>query len=231
MHAKASSWSTLLSLIHVKATDCLYAHTLCRCTHELHHTLAPYPSLHTLARTMTTPCLKSTPLPIATMTPCCVPSSLGGCFYDTVSLLSSLGAVISHGIVLVTLHPGTRHYILVLSILRHVLSWLHCCCISMLHPSNKLWCCTHGSSSYLTQVIVPLCLLRGKSALCLVRLQPRVAHHYMSWSPCVTANKAGPMCLARFICLAPRSFSVATPMLPCLTLSHLPLLKEHFDPF
>ena len=157
MHAKASSWSTLLSLIHVKATDCLYAHTLCRCTHELHHTLAPWPLLHTLARTMTTPCLKSTPLPIATMTPCCVPSSLGGCFYDTVSLLSSLGAVISHGIVLVTLHPGTRHYILVLSILRHVLSWLHCCCISMLHPSNKLWCCTHGSSSYLAQVIVPLC--------------------------------------------------------------------------
>ena len=229
MHAKASSWSTLLSLIHVKATDCLYAHTLCRCTHELHHTLAPWPLLHTLARTMTTPCLKSTPLPIATMTPCCVPSSLGGCFYDTVLLPSSLGAVISHGIVLVTFHPGTRHYILVLSILRHVLSWLHCCCISMLQQIVVLhpWLFKLPRTSHCA--LMPL--LRGKSALCLVRLQPRVAHHYMSWSPCVTANKAGPMCLARFICLAPRSFSVATPMLPCLTLSHLPLLKEHFDPF
>ena len=53
---------------------------------------------------------------------------------------------------------------LVRSILHHVLSQLCCCYIPMLHLSNKPWHCTHGSSSRLTQGIVPLCHCREGSS-------------------------------------------------------------------
>ena len=42
MCAKPFSWSARLSLIHVKATNCLYAHTPW-CAHRLHHTLVSLP--------------------------------------------------------------------------------------------------------------------------------------------------------------------------------------------
>ena len=53
---------------------------------------------------------------------------------------------------------------LVRSILHHVLSQICCCYIPMLHLSNKPWHCTHGSSSRLTQGIVPLCHCREGSS-------------------------------------------------------------------
>ena len=60
-------------------------------------------------------------------------------------------------------------------------------------------------------------------------LWPWVVHHHMSWSPCVGANKAQPMCLACVKCLALRLFGMATPMPSCLTLSHLsPFPLIHF---
>ena len=59
-----------------------------------------------------------------------------------------------------------------------------------------------------------------------------VAHHHMSWSPCVGTKKA---CLMYLTCVegvASMPLGVATPMSPCLTLSHLASPhKEHFKSF
>ena len=177
-----------------------------------------------LVRVIATPCscLKPAPLPIAVMAPCHIPLPLG--------------TTTSHGIAPMTPHLCTRHCTLVHSMLCHVLSKLCCCCILMSHPSNIPWYYVHGSSSCLAQAIAPLCHYQMGSLSRLVPLRPWVSHHHMLWSSCVGANKACPMCVAHIWGLALRPLGVATPMPPCLTLSHLPppLLKSisgHFRSF
>lgn len=151
MHAKPSSWFPPLSPIRVEEIDYLYTHSPCHCTHRLHHILAPCPWLHALTRVTTTPCvyLKPTPLPIFAMAPCHIPLSLS--------------TIMSQGITPMTPHSFTRHCALMYSILHHVLSWLHCRCILMLHLSNRVGNYVHGLSIYLTQGIAPLCHYRERS--------------------------------------------------------------------
>ena len=101
---------------------------------------SPYPWLHALARITTTlcSCLKPTPLPIVTMTPCYI--------------LISLGATTSHDIAPMTPYPCTRHCTLMcFSLLLHLHTSkqqtmaLHSCAHCQEgSPLHALCYCGHG---------------------------------------------------------------------------------------
>lgn len=56
-----------------------------------------------------------------------------------------------------------------------------------------------SSSCLIAQVILPLChIWEGESVSHPILLWPHVAHHYISWSPCVGANNACPCALLMF---------------------------------
>ena len=97
----------------------------CHCVHGLHRIQAPWPWLHALARVITTPCscLRPMPLHVAVMAPCHVPS-YSWCSHKSWQLPMNP-------------FPCMRHCDLMCRIPHRVLSWLYCCCISML--SNRPW--------------------------------------------------------------------------------------------
>ena len=85
------------------------------------------------------------------------------------TFLHSFLATTSHDIAPMTLHMCMRHCALTRIFPHIVLSWLRCCCISMLHLSNRPWRYAHDSLSLLAQGIVPLCHCQEMSlrhALC-----------------------------------------------------------------
>ena len=201
LHESHSCQGNMLSLFHAHAP----------CAHELHHTLAPCPWLHALARVTTTPCscLKLMPWKpfLLRWAPCHVPSSLS--------------ATTSHDVAPMTPHLCTRH-------------WALASCLDsaslLLHPSNKPWHYAHGSSRRLAQGIAPLCHCREGS---LHHTSCHCGHGLHTTTHCGAYMWVSTR-------LAPCSLLVLEALHwgPCCgyihaTLSHLspPPFKEHFRPF
>ena len=162
-------------------------------------------ALCALARVTTTlcSCLKPTPHLVVAMVPCHVSS-----FLD---------ATPSHGIAPMTPYPCMRHCALMCHIPRHFLSWLCCCDISMLHPSNRPWHCTHVSSSCLAQGIAPLCHCQEES------LHHALCHcsHRLHTTTCCGAHVWVPTRFALWALLMSEAKHQGTKP-PYLNLSHLP---------
>ena len=108
LHESHSCQGNMLSLFHTHAP----------CAHGLHHTLAPCPWLHALARVTTTPCscLKLMPWKpfLLRWAPCHVPSSAHPFLVQQEVM---------------TLHPWLLIYAQGIEPLHHALIQLHCCCI------------------------------------------------------------------------------------------------------